>query len=300
MYYDDGQEMTLKQALELLAVDENASVEVVKQSYRRAAKLYHPDTTSGLSDTEKFQKIVTAYNLALKEAKRKQVFANFKKTTSGAGAEQAQGAWKRFTGRTGSKIMDFMGGHRKPQNSAADAAGSAWTDRKTVYTLSFEELVHRFDKSTNPWDQIESAHEIYSRFRARFESFATPRLSKTYGKTLAELLCVLGQTRSRGALNAIAPYLTSMNKEVCCAAFMALDSAGTLGHEILDRHLKTPSPVMYYITGLFGRDDTEKEIIKNSAIPAEKVRRLSAVTRRTGFAMQDLLEGMGLSMSTPA
>ncbi|MBI5814032.1 MAG: DnaJ domain-containing protein [Nitrospinae bacterium] len=298
--------MTLKQAYGLLEVAENSAIETVKQSYRRAAKLYHPDAASGLADTEKFHKIVTAYNLITKDIKRKQIL--FKSTRKGAGkapagAEAAQaGGWRRFAGKTGSKFMDFMGGMRsksqpKPSHENKARTGSEW---KSTSTLTYDELIIRFDKSPNVWLQIEAAHEIYSRFRGRFESFAIPRLPRAQARALVELIQVLGKIKTQTALGAIAPYLSSGDKEVCCSAFMSLENGGAIGQEILDKSIRTPSPMMYYITGLFNRSPFEKHVLKSRLVPSQKMRRLTAVTRRTGLPLQDLLEGVGVSLQSLA
>ncbi len=50
MLYTNGVSISLKQAHSLLKVERNASLDKIKQSYRRAAMLYHPDTGSGSSD----------------------------------------------------------------------------------------------------------------------------------------------------------------------------------------------------------------------------------------------------------
>lgn len=294
MSYGDGQEMTLKEAYRLLDVSESSSIEVIKQSYRRAAKLYHPDTASNLSDTEKFHRIVTAYNMVVSDAKRRQSTRAFHGDGTGGG-------WKRFAGKTGSRIMDFMGGVRgrtqgKPAGGNGRGASAGGFDRKNASQLSFEELLTRFDRSANSWDQIEAAHEIYNRFRLRFEQFAVPRLRRISGKTLVEMIHILGTTGNNAALNAVAQYITSTDREVCCAAFMALDQAGSAGHLILDRHINTPSAAMYHLLGFFRKTEIEKRILKNRIMPAERLRRLSAVTRRTGFPMRDLLEGIGVSV----
>jgi hypothetical protein len=286
--------MTLKEAYRLLDVSEVSSLDIIKQSYRRAAKLYHPDTASSLSDTEKFHRIVTAYNIVVSDAKRNQSTH----TLRGNGA----GGWKRFAGKTGSRIMDFMDGVRsrtqgRPPDGNGRGASAGGPDRKSASQLSYEELVTRFDRSVNSWDQIEAAHEVYNRFRPRFEKFAIPRLRRIFGKTLVEMIHILGTTRTDAALNAVAKYITSTDKEVCCAAFMALDQAGCAGHSILDNQINTPSAVMYHLLGFFRKTEIEKRILKNRLMPAEKLRRLSAVTRRTGFPMQDLLEGIGVSVS---
>ncbi len=69
MLYTNGASVSLKQAHSLLKVNPNASLDKIKQSYRRAAMLYHPDTGNGSADVEKFCRIVSAYNTILNDRK---------------------------------------------------------------------------------------------------------------------------------------------------------------------------------------------------------------------------------------
>lgn len=279
--------MNIKEAYHLLELKEGASLELIKQSYRRAAKLYHPDAHTGLSDTEKFHKIVSAYNLIVEDYKKRGPRA-------GDGGFAANGAgWKRFTDKTSARIMDFMRVRRQP----VDHHDNFSKDKKVSALRTYEELAARYDESHSVWIQIEVVHTMYSRYRGKFEHFAIPRLPKAQEKALVEFIRVLGKIRTMSALNAISPYLMSRNKEVCCAAFIALDSAGDKGQAVIDRALNTPSAVMYQITGLFGRTDEEKMALRGRLVSKDKMRRLSMLVRKTGLPLSDLLEGIGVPLS---
>lgn len=55
---------------EILQVEPNCSINDIKKSYYKLAKIYHPDKVNG--DTETFQKINNAYNILNNEVSRKQ------------------------------------------------------------------------------------------------------------------------------------------------------------------------------------------------------------------------------------
>ncbi len=260
MAYDTGESMTLRQAHRLLDVPEGAPIEVVKQSYRRAARLYHPDLKTALSDSDKFHQVTTAYNL-ISKARKDQPSRN---------------------GR-------FMGFSFKSKPSDG-------TDGRSVHSLSYQELVSRFDRSGNVWAMIEAAHALLERYDTRFESFAIPRMRQAPPTVVAELILMLGQCGSRRALTAIGPYLTARQRELCVAAFVALDAAGAPGHDIIDRRLDTPSAVRYKINGLInGRTPQERRLAREGVVSKDLLRRLSAVIRATGIPIDAFLEGLDLA-----
>ena len=59
---------------EILGVSKGATLEEIKQSYKKLAKEFHPDKnrTKGIDTTEKFQKIQTAYEILSDPEKRNQ------------------------------------------------------------------------------------------------------------------------------------------------------------------------------------------------------------------------------------
>lgn len=264
MAYDTSEPITLKQAYRILDVPESASLDAIKQSYRKAARLYHPDLKTALSDADKFHQVTVAYNLITRARKNQQ-------------------------GRTGARFMNFGFMGKKDDD-----------DRRSASTLTYDELVRRFDRANNIWSQIEAAHALLERYTGRFEGFAIPRLRRAQEKVGAELILMLGRVGSRRSLTAIAPYLTSRHPELAVAAFVALDGAGRRGAEIIDQQLQTPSAMMYRISGIFRRNDRERELARDGAISADKMRRLSAAMRRTGVPLDAFLEGMGLTVARSA
>ncbi|MBF0170827.1 MAG: DnaJ domain-containing protein [Nitrospinae bacterium] len=264
MAQESSEMMTLRQAHRLLDVPEGAPLEVVKQSYRRAARLYHPDLRTALSDADKFHQVTVAYNLISK-------------------------ARKETPARSG-RFMGFSFKSKKADEG----------DNRPVHTLGLEELVARFDRSGNVWAKIEAAHALLERFEGRFESFAIPRLRVSPPAVAVELIHMLGRTGGRRALTAIGGYLTAREKELCVAAFVALDAAGAPGHEIIDRRLDTPSAVRYRLSGLLnGRSPQERRLAREGTVPKEKLRRLSAVIRATGVPIDAFLEGLELAAARP-
>ncbi|MGK7344438.1 MAG: DnaJ domain-containing protein [Candidatus Nitrospinota bacterium M3_3B_026] len=284
--------MTLREAYELLDVDKNASLEQVKKSYRRAARLYHPDSSFDLADTGKFHEVVTAYNTILDDRKKR---SNGRGVRPGSGAN-GNGArrpssrgngWPGFSGANGARRTGWRG-----NGNGAFSAGSGM--------LTYDELLIRFDKSPNVWVRIETAHTIYSRFRERFEDFAARRLGGAPWKVQAELVTLLGKTGTPKALEIVADHLMSRNVGVLLSAYLALEEAGETGLAVIDRKIGAPSAVSYHIFKLFSRDSVERMAVKDGLVPPDRMRRLAAVSRKSGVPLRDILEGLGIPLAQPA
>lgn len=292
--------MTLQEAYDLLDVGPATPIKQVKQSYRRAARVYHPDTGSGFADTDKFLQIVNAYNLILEEEKKKPAQLppsnRVTATAPGPGRKRTR-VWSAGVGW----FESFK--TRREKRGAGPANGASFTTSFSMgkpSLLTFEELVIRFDKSPNAWVRIEAAQTILDRFENRFESFAVPRLRGAPHKVQEALIKMLGEVGTKTALDAIVPYLESRRRSLCLAAFLALDNAGEAGRRLLDRRLGTPSSIVYNLSGLFGREDLERKILKARIMSGDRMRRLSAMTRRTGVPLQELLKGIGVTLPSSA
>ena len=75
-----------KNYYEILNVDSNASDNVIKKSYRKLAKEYHPDKNSDDKDAEeKFKQLSVAYNTLSDKSKRQQYDYSLKHPNSGGG-----------------------------------------------------------------------------------------------------------------------------------------------------------------------------------------------------------------------
>lgn len=57
---------------EILQVNQNASYDEIRKSYRRLAKMYHPDKNNDIDSKEKFQKINLAYEMLSNDKNRTQ------------------------------------------------------------------------------------------------------------------------------------------------------------------------------------------------------------------------------------
>ena len=79
-----------KDYYKILEVPEDASDDVIKKSFRKLAKKYHPDTNGGNQQAaERFQEINEAYSVLGDEAKRKAYDENRK---YGAGPQKQTGS----------------------------------------------------------------------------------------------------------------------------------------------------------------------------------------------------------------
>lgn len=288
----DDQEMTLPEAYRILRVNKSHRLDQIKQSYRRAARLYHPDVSTGLADAEKFQQIVKAYNLISREKKRTSLDNRYNDRFTENRQEKGF-VWriKKF----------FTGGNKKRGKSSAhgdrSAKNSNFYRQRSAGILTFGDLCQRFDTSVDTWVKIESAHTIFDSYINRFEFFATTRLKKSGGTIRGELLRLLGRLESRSALCVIAPYLYSREREVMISAFMALDSAGSAGYVLIDRYLNPPSALAYFLGGFGGsRSELEKLVLRRRLVKPYRLRRLFAMNRRSGVPLRDLLEGIGVTL----
>jgi len=297
---NDGRPMTIKDAYAILDVKESQSLDSIKQSYRRAVRLYHPDVQTGLSDAEKFSRIVTAYNMITDERKKGRKAPGHGQSGPGNRSqrprERKQGVTLRFFEGVGSLFHWFTPPVESRQQSRERPPSSRRSGQSSRFPgeSTFDELVVRFDRSRDIWMQIEAAHSIFDRHRPRFEVFALLRLKRCKPAVLAELITLLGRLGHPSALRAVAPYITSRDREVLLAAFVALDGAGDAGYAIIDYYLSPPSALMYSLTALFRRSDFENRVLRQRLIPPHKLRRLSAIRRHTGVPLRELLEGIGV------
>jgi len=262
--------MTPKQAYDLLEIDEQTPMDGVKQSFRRAAKLYHPDTASGLGDTDKFHMVATAYEIIIKE--RREPGSNITRKPQNDASQKSDFTFPYF--------IRFLRRKRKEKQARKNGEESAGRRFTASSLLTYKELLIRFDRAPSDWVKIEAAHAIYSHFNEKFESFAVPNRisSKTPEKVLVELIDILGRIGSPTALEAIAQHLSNRNRKICCSAFIALDRAGEPGHKVIDKKLGTKSAISYFIDGFFRRSDLERCALKQRIVSRQKMRRLIAVT----------------------
>ncbi|MBI4828596.1 MAG: DnaJ domain-containing protein [Nitrospinae bacterium] len=220
-------------AYALLNVHPASSLEEVKQAYRRAARLYHPDTKTGLSDAGRFHQIVQAYNTIKAERKRRGKFGSGAAPTV---EERSQwGGWfairaflKRSTERFLRLIKGSSNGRERRHGSTGSRARNASREADRRWS-PVSELIRRFDAAGSVADQALLAREIFIKNPPMFERMAIDRLAKVNERTRAELIKILGELGSRAALEAAAGHLLSPSRHVCLAAYLALDGAGEAG-----------------------------------------------------------------------
>ena len=64
--FEKFQNSDIYDAYKILELENGASIEEIKNAYRRLAKKYHPDLNKSVGAKEKFKKVNNAYNLLLK------------------------------------------------------------------------------------------------------------------------------------------------------------------------------------------------------------------------------------------
>lgn len=271
----------LGKARRLLKVAEDASVDEIKQSYRRAARMYHPDGNSGLGDADKFHKIVSAYNI---------IINNRKNGGPEKVARSIPAPWFPWFARACEPVFHALGfvlffrGRRREEK---DKTGGPPGDE----ALSLYLLICQLDRPGDVTHQIKAARTIFNRHRASFEKIAVPRLAEASERMRAELIRLLGRVGTDRALEAIASHVTSESRSVCLAAYLALDGAGPTGQALLDRALFAQYKIARRFTGIFNQPETGRGL-NAKAFSNDQIRRIKAFTRRTGVPMNDLLSRM--------
>lgn len=93
MLSNNGVDVSLEHAHSLLKVGQHATLDEIKQSYRKAARRYHPDTGNGSADVEKFYQIVRAYNDIIDDRKGRSTSGFSSSSPPPAKAAAAKGKW---------------------------------------------------------------------------------------------------------------------------------------------------------------------------------------------------------------
>lgn len=130
--------MSKRDFYEVLGVDENASADEIKKSYRKLARKYHPDVNSEPGAEEKFKEVKEAYD-TLSDPQKKANYDQF----GHADPNQGFGGAGDFGGSGFGDIFDmfFGGGGRRDPNAPRQGA-----DLQYTMTLEFKESI--FGKDT--------------------------------------------------------------------------------------------------------------------------------------------------------
>jgi len=294
---------TLKQAYKLLDVAPTADFNQIKRSYRRAARLYHPDINPGMANNEKFCKVVSAYNLVLKS--RKWLNDPDSSRPSSHGSAKPGMTWLPFCEmfkRSRERLLTLIYGGKNTSRSGARSHGEKSSSSKGDNHSKSElyKLIFQFDKTSESTGKIKMAHAIYAIFREDFEWIAISRLPRADAKTQVELIWMLGQLGTKRALEAIGPYVKSRNTRIVGAAFLALDRAGPTGQAVLDKSLSTSATLRHRVVEAFYHSPLDKRMLKNRIISSDQLRRLKAVMRSTGLPFDDVLKLVGISIPRSA
>ncbi len=294
---------TLKQAYKLLDVAPDADFNQIKRSYRRAARLYHPDINPDMSSNEKFCKVVAAYNLVLKN--RKWLNDPDSSRPSGLASPKPGITWLPFCGmlkRSRERLLTLIYGGKNSDKNSASSCGekSSPTNGDSRSKSELYKLIYQFDKADESTEKIKMAHAIYARFRENFEWVAISRLPRVDTRTQVELIWMLGQLGTKRALEVIGPYVKSRNKRIVGVAFLALDRAGPTGQAILDKSLSTSATLGRRVMEVFYHSPLDKRMLKSRIVSSAQLRRLKAVMRSTGLPFDDVLKLVGISIPRSA
>lgn len=97
----------MKDYYKILEVQKDATEDVIKKSYRKLAKKYHPDTNGGDEKAaQKFQEISEAYTI-LSDAKKRQEYDESFEKAQDFKEESFMGKKAKPTGKTGFSSQNF-------------------------------------------------------------------------------------------------------------------------------------------------------------------------------------------------
>lgn len=101
----------LKTHYQVLGVNQESTLEDIKKSYRRLAKLYHPDKNKGDPDAEKkFIEVSSAYEVLSDEAQREEYdsFLNTGRRNGRSGGKTGSAAYAQSGGWAAQDLSNFM------------------------------------------------------------------------------------------------------------------------------------------------------------------------------------------------
>ncbi|HEY9657252.1 MAG TPA: J domain-containing protein, partial [Allocoleopsis sp.] len=212
----------------ILGVSRDATIEEIKQSYRRLARKYHPDMNPGDRDAEeKFKDLGEAYEVLSDEDKRAQ-YDQYSRFWNHSGFQGVAAKAKGWAGRNGNRSDDLDYGQYGDFNSFVDQLLNRRTERKTAtverdpykpgtsrksYTVSRPSPRNAQAQLTVPLERAYTG----GRERIRLEDGRSLEVNMPAGMITGQKIRLKGQGVDGGDL-----YLTI---EVSPHAFFRLDGA---------------------------------------------------------------------------
>lgn len=94
---------------QVMGLDENATQDEIKQSYRRLARKYHPDVNKAADAEEKFKELGEAYEV-LKDAEKRDQYDNLRKYRNSQGEFVPPSGWEFHGPRGDEKFERYQAG----------------------------------------------------------------------------------------------------------------------------------------------------------------------------------------------
>ena len=216
----------MMKSLNELGVPRGANFQQIKQAYRQAALCYHPDSSRGIADPERFRRVTEAFQY-LREA-----YCHSTTTI----VEQA------FSD-------SFKAGEE--QNP----------EEKTAVELSLEELINCVEHSPNPHVRQVALETIAARRECRGYQFLQDLIHQWSFESRMEVIQALGQRGLEPAREILFPLIGRYNLETSAAAIRALEQicAGNrakviqrLSQEVSDWKMTLRHPFLFLKNFLFG------------------------------------------------
>ncbi len=132
----------------VLGVEDTATIEEIKKSYRRLARKYHPDVSKESDAEERFKEIGEAYAI-LSDESRKQEYDEMRRMQKSGASFQDADQWQYKGEAGGEDFSDFFESLFRRQGSHEQRQHLDGEDVKYVLPITIEEAVRGGERTIN-------------------------------------------------------------------------------------------------------------------------------------------------------
>ena len=203
-----------------LGVEPGVTQKQLKQAYRQSVMRYHPDTSSGNGNAQKFRQVTEAYKLLQK-----------------MNAYQSAHAGKKTVSRASNLRQKFSSVFQNNKQQQKGVSKAWWekssfpkgTDEKIKVNrqktnLSMEELINCVELSENQYVRQVALEAIAAKKNKGGVNYLLHLLQNTDASKRADVIKALGQCGIKRVNQYLFPYVKDKSIEVSAAAVKALES----------------------------------------------------------------------------
>jgi len=221
-----------------LGVKPGVSTKQLKQAYRQSVMRYHPDTTAGKGNTEKFRQVTEAYQL-LQKMNAYEAASSSKKTIS-------------RTSNLRQKFSSVFFNKRRQENQAE----KPWWDNidvpqgknekikvnRQTTNLSLEELINCVELSVNQYVRQVALEAIAAKMDEGGVKYLLHLLQNSEKSNLNQVIQALGQCGFQGVNKYLLAYVTDPDIEISTSAIKALERLNAANRSLIVEILRKENP----------------------------------------------------------